>query len=727
MLNVLRKCNSTKRDGDYWLKETISYLQSYTDVNIESLIAMNDNFDCNDVDLLCNYIWSENAIRDEYLPVASVFQTMPWSKNTTKVIENILQKSSGSSVVILKNHKNFEMEQSIIQSVSHMTLKDHVWLLLYPNTDGNLKDTKSYLNESYIRKQENIRLDSQIYILSYNTTVGNLYEIYKVCDEKPFILTHLISFSNESKIIRNEERIWDRRGNLHKCPLRVNYFEDPPWVMLNRFNTNFPYHQYININGTRVYGNEVEIFQTLMDSLNFTIQGVYNEDHQYGKLDLDTNSWNGIIGQLISGEADMSIFQLIVIKSRGLAIDFSTATNDNAFGLYMRKPRQSLSWETFTKVFYYRYWCLLCVIAVLCSVVLWMFFEIFDTNPASPIKQKLLSNIIRNLGSGFSVVGLSFASQDVSLARTQTNHSSLSLRILFFTVCMFGAMNYWAWNAGLISHLTYEGIELPIEKLEDFFSHSDYQIVVLKNAAPESYFSDAEVKDRNGIISDSHRTVLKIWKDKIEGNPNAYVSNSLEEEAAILGDEKKVLFANVLGEPTMANYPCKLMKSVYTYHKTSVAYPFPKNSPHKKVFDKAINRLVETGSISIFEQHKKHLKPIVNCDEDSDWVALGYENILIAFVISGIGLVLAIIYCLLEYVYGLYYPFIHRTMGESSSNGSDKGKYYRIEQKVLDMAKLVQEIDEDSLQNYKSYYVDILTELSLKLKYEISQNITTYN
>jgi hypothetical protein len=50
---------------------------------------------------------------------------------------------------------------------------------------------------------------------------------------------------------------------------------------------------------------------------------------------------------------------------------------------------------------------------------------------------------------------------------------------LVFTVTLiYGALNFWAYNAGLVSLLTAEKLVFPIRNMEDLADKSDYNLIL---------------------------------------------------------------------------------------------------------------------------------------------------------------------------------------------------------------------------------------------------------
>lgn len=187
-------------------------------------------------------------------------------------------------------------------------------------------------------------------------------------------------------------------------------------------------------------GTNIEIIKILAKDLNFTVMPYLVSDGKFGSYDNATQSWNGVIGDLILGKADISIADLSVIKSRAEVVDFTQAVFQYQNRLYMKRPGQALKWDTFVEVFDVFYWTFLLSMAVLLTVLL-------------VGSQKLLAKKERHLH--FAAAGLALMALDV-----RVNPLKITTRILIFLICAMGALNYWSYNAGLVSFLTVEVFEV---------------------------------------------------------------------------------------------------------------------------------------------------------------------------------------------------------------------------------------------------------------------------
>ena len=491
----------------------------------------------------------------------------------------------------------------------------------------------------------------KVYLLAGNSSYADLYEIYRVCNDIPLSVNLVRTFKLNQNRSKKTDFIWDRRKDLQGCTLRVNYFEDYPNFMIAsdsilENDNNHEEDRYLTAGNMTVYGTFAELYSYFVNQLNFSIEWVSEKDSMYGSFDHTTKKWNGLIGQLIAGEADMSIFHLSVLLSRSLVVSFSDPIENNDFGLYMQYPEQSFTWSTFSQIFTSLHWLTILITSVVCCICLFIAFEIHHRKNESGKPNKRLNvcrRIANNIGSGVAITGLSLGEQDVNQVQEQSHSCSFSIKTLYLTVILFGSLNFKTWESSLTSNLAVQNYEHPIKSLGDFLNHSEYQLLFLRGSAAELFFLDAaelEVESQSKIV----------WKKLLENDDKAVIDSNDEQEETILKRKTNVVLTDAFSARLWGNRPCKITTAPSRYNKHSLAYPFKKNSPFLKVFDNVLNIMQETGTIQNTQRHVVQYKPLTVCDKKRDW-SIGYENIFSAFVIVGSGCIIALLVWLFELLF----------------------------------------------------------------------------
>ena len=556
----------------------------------------------------------------------------------------------------------------------------------------------------------NKNIPFQVYLLSGRSNHAHLFEIYHACESAPLSMKLIKEFHTDIKTLYTKtDFIWNRRQDFLGCTLKVSYFEDNPLLRTVKnnsitMNASGTDEDYLMAGNLIMFGTQTELFANLMKDLNFSVEWIYEESHIYGKYNRRNKSWSGIVGQLERGEAELSIYQLDVILSRSLAVTFSTPTGTNDYGLYMQKPRQSLTWSTFVKVFSIDYWVTVVFVSIICWMFLFLLFQWVDFDKWKKNHLKWGSrcmNVLMNIGSGLSVVVLSFGQHDVNQGRELEYSSKHSMKILYFTVCMFGTLNYMVWGAGLTSTLTVHSFELPINSLESLLDHTGFQLVILRGSAVEAYFSEAAGPIAKGL-----------WERSIKNNENAFVRSTEDQEKAVLEDRSNVVFADTLSVNLWRHFPCKIATTSTRYYRHSTAYPFRKNSTYINAFNSALNRMMETGSLNRIHRNSQKFRPLTNCKEEQE-LAIGYQNILSAFVLSTVGFAIAILIWVLEFSCIKLYKVNGSIISDSNSKLGLEVENY--EDNIITISRLVRQLGNSKVIRHKEMYIDIINNLRRKL------------
>ena len=129
-------------------------------------------------------------------------------------------------------------------------------------------------------------------------------------------------------------------------------------------------------------------------------------------------------------------------------------------------------------------------------------------------------------------------------------------------------------------------------------------------------------------------------------------------------DSRKVLFAeSPLFQFLFDSFPCEIIYTASSYGRHSGAYAFPKGSAYPKMFGFHITHIQETGLLPVRSSSKKHA--VEKCSNDGGYSPLSYNNIFFAFVACGVGLIIAILHCVVECIY-------HACLNNSKQKSNNK-------------------------------------------------------
>lgn len=88
----------------------------------------------------------------------------------------------------------------------------------------------------------------------------------------------------------------------------------------------------------RFEGYAVDLIHELSKILHFNYQIKLVADGAYGRYDNLTKTWNGMIGELIRGEADIAVADLTITSKREEAVDFTYPYMNTGISILYKKP-----------------------------------------------------------------------------------------------------------------------------------------------------------------------------------------------------------------------------------------------------------------------------------------------------------------------------------------------------------------------------------------------------
>ena len=548
-----------------------------------------------------------NVIKETLLELEP---TMYRPHNNFKDAEDLnyfLRQSNESTLVILQT-LTFTIKSARAMSVNS-------WLVLL-ETDAEedlIEVIQHYLNFNGVI--DKLQLNSRVFFLDLNRST--LHEAYNIVPHSPSLVIKAVLGGLAQYPVSS---IWKRRQNLENVQLRVSYVTYKPYCYPvnkeDRPSLDMLIHE---IDGVQLTGINVDLLAALMKDMNFTVKLVeLKGDHIFGILNPDTDIWTGVMGQIVSGEADFSITHLSVTKSRSEYVTFSSPLGLNVNRLFMRKPLQSLSFFTFLDVFDPLFTAVFGLTVAVCTFVLAVCF----------FKGAFTSRI----GHGSAVVLMASTALDASMFFPMEK-MRISRKIIFLTICLFGALHFYIYNAGLTSSLTVEVFAIPVTRLRDLINNPNYQIMVLSGSADESYFSEATMQ--------TNPNAKVVYDQQIKDTPKAYYDTNDEAEFKLMQSDSNILFVNEeLVELSFKSYPCLLMKTKNTYAKDSNALPFTKDSSLVSLFNERILILRQAGIYQRMVHRGKLHKQLMNCSEEG-FKPYSYHNIISAFLILLAGVSLA--------------------------------------------------------------------------------------
>ncbi|TWW55095.1 Glutamate receptor 3 [Takifugu flavidus] len=327
----------------------------------------------------------------------------------------------------------------------------------------------------------------------------------------------------------------------------VTTIMEAPYVMYKK--------NYMHLEGNDRYeGYCVDLASEIAKHVGIKYKLSIVMDGKYGARDPETKTWNGMVGELVYGRADIAVAPLTITLVREEVIDFSKPFMSLGISIMIKKPQKSKPGVfSFLDPLAYEIWMCIVFAYIGVSVVLFLVsrFSPYEWNledqdeakdPQTPPDPPNDFGIFNSLW--FSLGAFMQQGCDIS-------PRSLSGRIVggvwwFFTLIIISS-----YTANLAAFLTVERMVSPIESAEDLAKQTEIAYGTLDSGSTKEFFRRSKIA-----------VYEKMWSYMKSAEPSVFVKTTPDGVARVRKSKGKFAF---LLESTMNEYieqrkPCDTMK-----------------------------------------------------------------------------------------------------------------------------------------------------------------------
>ncbi|XP_041443940.1 glutamate receptor 1 isoform X2 [Xenopus laevis] len=371
------------------------------------------------------------------------------------------------------------------------------------------------------------------------------------------------------------------------------------------------------------------------------------KDGKYGARDSDMKAWNGMVGELVYGRADLAVAPLTITLVREEVIDFSKPFMSLGISIMIKKPQKSKPGVfSFLDPLAYEIWMCIVFAYIGVSVVLFLVSrfspyewhnEEFEEGKEQPTNDQTNEFGIFN-SLWFSLGAFMQQGCDIS-------PRSLSGRIVggvwwFFTLIIISS-----YTANLAAFLTVERMVSPIESADDLAKQTEITYGTLDSGSTKEFFKRSKIA-----------VFEKMWTYMRSAEPSVFVKTT--EEGMNRVRKSKGKYAYLL-ESTMNEYieqrkPCDTMKVGGNLDSKGYGIATPKGSPLRNPVNLAVLKLNEQGLLDKLKNKWWYDKGECGSgggDSKDKTSALSLSNVAGVFYILIGGLGLAMLVALIEFCY----------------------------------------------------------------------------
>ncbi|XP_067407938.1 glutamate receptor 2 isoform X2 [Emydura macquarii macquarii] len=427
---------------------------------------------------------------------------------------------------------------------------------------------------------------------------------------------------------------------LENKTIVVTTILESPYVMMKKN------HELLEGN-ERYEGYCVDLAAEIAKHCGFKYKLTIVGDGKYGARDADTKIWNGMVGELVYGKADIAIAPLTITLVREEVIDFSKPFMSLGISIMIKKPQKSKPGVfSFLDPLAYEIWMCIVFAYIGVSVVLflvsrfspyeWHTEEFEDGRETQSNESTNEFGIFNSLW--FSLGAFMQQGCDIS-------PRSLSGRIVggvwwFFTLIIISS-----YTANLAAFLTVERMVSPIESAEDLSKQTEIAYGTLDSGSTKEFFRRSKI-----AVFD------KMWTYMKSAEPSVFVRTTAEGVARVRKSKGKYAY---LLESTMNEYieqrkPCDTMKVGGNLDSKGYGIATPKGSSLRNAVNLAVLKLNEQGLLDKLKNKWWYDKGECGSgggDSKEKTSALSLSNVAGVFYILVGGLGLAMLVALIEFCY----------------------------------------------------------------------------
>ncbi|CAG5991815.1 unnamed protein product [Menidia menidia] len=362
----------------------------------------------------------------------------------------------------------------------------------------------------------------------------------------------------------------------------VTTIMEAPYVMYKK--------NYVHLEGNDRYeGYCVDLASEIAKHVGIKYKLSIVMDGKYGARDPETKTWNGMVGELVYGRADIAVAPLTITLVREEVIDFSKPFMSLGISIMIKKPQKSKPGVfSFLDPLAYEIWMCIVFAYIGVSVVLFLVsrFSPYEWNleeqdetkdPQTPPDPPNDFGIFNSLW--FSLGAFMQQGCDIS-------PRSLSGRIVggvwwFFTLIIISS-----YTANLAAFLTVERMVSPIESAEDLAKQTEIAYGTLDSGSTKEFFRRSKIA-----------VYEKMWSYMKSAEPSVFVKTTPDGVARVRKSKGKFAF---LLESTMNEYieqrkPCDTMKVGGNLDSKGYGVATPKGSALRNAVNLAVLKLNEQG------------------------------------------------------------------------------------------------------------------------------------
>uniref|UniRef100_A0A8B9JKV2 Glutamate receptor n=1 Tax=Astyanax mexicanus TaxID=7994 RepID=A0A8B9JKV2_ASTMX len=505
-------------------------------------------------------------------------------------------------------------------------------------TPGPFQVITLFIAEIQVRLQG---LTGNVQFDHYGRRVNYTMDVFELKNNGP----RRIGYWNDADklvLIQDQALLPNETSGMENRTVVVTTIMEGPYVMLKK---NWEMYE----GNDRYEGYCVDLASEIAKHIGIKYKISIVPDGKYGARDPETKIWNGMVGELVYGKAEIAVAPLTITLVREEVIDFSKPFMSLGISIMIKKPQKSKPGVfSFLDPLAYEIWMCIVFAYIGVSVVLFLVsrfspYEWHTEEPEEgtdgppsdqpPNEFGIFNSLWFSLGA--------FMQQGCDISPR-----SLSGRIVggvwwFFTLIIISS-----YTANLAAFLTVERMVSPIESAEDLAKQTDIAYGTLDSGSTKEFFRRSKIA-----------VYEKMWGYMKSAEPTVFTKTTAEGVARVRKSKGKYAFLleSTMNEYTEQRKPCDTMKVGGNLDSKGYGVATPKGSQLRSAVNLAVLKLNEQGLLDKLKNKWWYDKGECGSggggEKDKSSQALSLSNVAGVFYILVGGLGLAMLVALIEFCY----------------------------------------------------------------------------
>ncbi|XP_074650207.1 glutamate receptor ionotropic, kainate 3-like [Tubulanus polymorphus] len=335
---------------------------------------------------------------------------------------------------------------------------------------------------------------------------------------------------------------------------------------------------YENLTGNaRFQGYSIDLLNEIAKLLNFKYELYLVEDGQFG-IKTASGEWNGIVGELLKGNASLAGAPLTINVQREEVIDFSKPFKTIGISILIKRPQDNVSYFQFMLPLSVNVWMLIIIALAFVSVIMVVIDTIYPATDGS-VRFNIKESLWFNYGA-------------LVQAGTENLPRTISGRMLASTWWFFSLIIISSYTANLAAFLTVSKFNTPISSVADLAAQTEVKYGTVWNSQVMSFFENSKIEH-----------FKRMWAYMSTTNPQSMAMTSqeaFEKVANSSGDYAFLWDSPVVKYKTTQD--CRMIEVGHAFDSKGYGIGVPPGAPYRDSLTMAILHLNEKGVLQRLDE-----------------------------------------------------------------------------------------------------------------------------